>query len=86
MLRYFSVMQMEEYVNTVLRPLLQGDGGEMEFIGFSGDTLSVLLRGECSFCGKAEACLRWCEEKILKDTGRAVRIAAQKRRPWFRDK
>ena len=79
-------MNMENYVNTVLRPLLQGDGGEMEFIGFDGDTLRVLLRGECSFCAKAENCLRWCEEKIKKDTGKTVRISAEKRRPWFRDR
>lgn len=86
MLLLFPVMQMETYVNTVLRPLLQGDGGEMEFVSFDGETLRVTLRGECSFCPMAERCLRWCEEKIEKDAGKTVHIAAEKRRPWFRDR
>lgn len=76
---------MEEYVNAVLRPLLQGDGGEMEFVGFSSGVLNVTLRGECSFCAQAERCLAWCEEKIQKDLGQTVRIQAAKKRPWFRD-
>ena len=77
---------MEAYVNTVLRPLLQGDGGEMEFVSFDGETLFVTLRGECSFCARAELCLTWCEQKIKDDTGVPVRISAQKKRPYFRDK
>ncbi len=77
---------MEAYVNNVLRPLLRGDGGEIEFISFNGSTLSVRLRGECSFCAKAEPCMDWCEEKILRDLGKTVKIAAEKKRPYFRDK
>ena len=77
---------METYVNTVLRPLLRGDGGEIEFISFDGDTLSVRLRGECSFCAKSGLCMDWCEEKILRDLGKTVKISAEKKRPYFRDK
>jgi len=77
---------MEEYINSVIRPLLQGDGGEIEFISFSGDILRVRLRGECSFCAQTERCLLWCEEKIFKDTGNKVKISAEKKRPYFRDR
>ena len=77
---------METYVNTVLRPLLRGDGGEIEFISFDGATLSVRLRGECSFCAKSGLCMDWCEEKIGRDLGKTVTIAAEKQRPYFRDK
>ena len=80
------VMHMEEYLNTVLRPLLRGDGGEIEYNGFENGVLRVTLRGECSFCPKTQSCLSWCEEKILKDTGKAVKIEAQCRRPYFRDR
>ena len=76
---------METYVNTVLRPLLRGDGGEIEFISFEGETLRVRLRGECSFCAKAALCMDWCEQKILKDLGKSVKIAAEKKKPYFRD-
>ena len=77
---------METYVNTVLRPLLRGDGGELEFISFDGATLSVRLRGECSFCAKSGLCMDWCEAKILRDLGKTVKISAEKKRPYFRDK
>ncbi len=78
-------MNMEEYVNAVLRPLLRGDGGEIEYLGREGNTVFVRLRGECSFCAKAELCLRWCEVKAEKDRGERVRFSAEKRRPYFRD-
>ena len=78
--------RMETYVNTVLRPLLEGDGGGIEFVGFAGDVLDVRLRGECSFCAKAPLCLRWCEEKIKKDLGRDVTVRSVSVRPWFRDR
>ena len=77
---------MEEYVNTVLRPLLRGDGGEVEFLSFDGHTLRVRLRGECSFCAKAELCLDWCRQKIAADKGADVMIEAEKQRPYFRDR
>ena len=77
---------MERYVNDVLRPLLQGDGGEMEYLGFDGGTVSVVLRGECAKCHVADRCLRWCEEKTLADTGRAVSFQAKRQKPFFWDK
>ena len=76
---------METYVNTVLRPLLQGDGGEIEFIAFDGVTLRVRLSGECSFCAKSALCIEWCAEKIKKDLGKTVKIVAEKKKPYFRD-
>ncbi|MBQ3888224.1 MAG: NifU family protein, partial [Clostridia bacterium] len=56
---------MEDYINTVLRPLLQGDGGELEVDRIEGDTVYVTLRGECSKCDVADRCLEWCEQKVL---------------------
>ena len=77
---------MENYVNSVLRPLLQGDGGEMEFRSFDGETVSVVLRGECSRCPVADRCLRWLEEKTLADRGVRVRFSAVMQKPYFFDK
>ena len=77
---------MQAYINDVLRPLIQGDGGEMEFVSFDGETADVLLRGECSKCHIADRCLRWCEEKTLADTGRQVTFRAQRQKPFFWDR
>lgn len=76
---------MERYVNEVLRPLLRGDGGEIEFVSFDGETVSVVLRGECSKCNVADRCLDWCAEKTLRDTGRRVVFSATRRKPYFWD-
>ena len=40
----------------------------------------------CSFCAKSGLCMDWCEEKILRDLGKTVKISAGKKRPYFRDK
>ena len=77
---------MEHYVNTVLRPLLRGDGGELVFQSFDGETVSVVLRGECARCPIAERCLRWLEEKTLADRGERVRFAATMKKPYFFDR
>lgn len=77
---------MEEYLNTVLRPLLQGDGGEIEYVNFDGETLCVRLRGECSKCGIADRCIKWCGEKILRDTGKKVAVVYERKKPFFWDK
>ena len=77
---------MEEYINTVLRPLLQGDGGELEIDRVEGDTVFVTLRGECSKCDVADRCLKWCEQKILTDRGERVTFVATRKKPYFWEK
>ncbi len=77
---------MKDYINNVLSPLLQGDGGYIEFLEENGNSISVLARGECSKCHKLELCLKWCEERILKDMNRKVRLEAIRKKPFFWDK
>ena len=77
---------MKDYINNVLSPLLQGDGGYIEYIEEDEDTVLVVARGECSKCHKLSLCLSWCEERIKKDTGLTVRLEAVRRKPYFWDK
>lgn len=77
---------MKNYINNTLSPLLQGDGGYIEFIEENGDEIKILARGECSKCGKLELCLRWCEERILIDKARKVTLLATRKKPFFWDK
>ncbi len=76
---------MQAYFEKTLLPLLRGDGGEAEFIGFDGQTLSLRFRGECSKCSVLPRCAAWCEAKILRDTGKTVRIAFTRQKPYFWD-
>ena len=81
----FDARQMRDYVENTLRPLLRGDGGELVFDDFDGDTVSVTLRGECSKCHIADRCLQWCGEKLFSDTGVKAVFAARRQKPFFWD-
>lgn len=77
---------MKNYINNVLSPLLQGDGGYIEYVGEADGTVTVLARGECSKCHKLELCLKWCEEKIGNDLQKKVTLTAIRKKPFFWDK
>ncbi len=77
---------MKNYINTVIKPKLQGDGGEIDFISYENGELTVLLQGECSKCLIVERCLRWIESEIMRDMGESVNVIAQKKKPFFWDK
>ena len=59
--------KIKNYVETVLQPKLQGDGGWVEFVGLDGDELTLIFRGECSKCLILNRCTAWIEEQIKKD-------------------
>lgn len=79
-------MQLETYINEVIRPKIQGDGGELVYLSREGDTVTVLMRGECSICPITGRCLTWVEERIRIDLGENVRLRAIKKRPYFADR
>ena len=77
---------MKDYINNVLSPLLQGDGGYIEYLHEDKNEITVLARGECSKCAKLEKCLIWCEDRILKEKNKKVRLTAIRKKPFFWDK
>ncbi len=77
---------MKDYINTVIKPKLQGDGGEIDFISYENGELTVLLQGECSKCLIVDRCLRWIESEVMRDMGESVKVIAQKKKPFFWDK
>lgn len=77
---------MKNYINTVIKHKLQGDGGEIDFISFEEGILTVLLQGECSKCLIVDRCIAWIESEILRDMGEQVKIVAHKKKPFFWDK
>lgn len=77
---------MRDYINTVIKPKLQGDGGEIDFVSYENGILTVLLQGECSKCLIVDRCLSWIESEIMRDMGESVKLVAQKKKPFFWDK
>lgn len=62
---------MEERVRAALddvRPSLQADGGDVEFVGVSdAGTVTVKLTGACGSCPMAQMTLKMGIEKYLKE-------------------
>ena len=76
---------IQNYVETVLQPKLQGDGGWIKFVSLSGNELTVIFRGECSKCLILERCVAWIEEQIKKDLNKSVKVIAIRKKPYFQD-
>ncbi|MGYP000581528872 len=76
---------IQNYVEAVLQPKLQGDGGWIEFVSLSGNELIVIFRGECSKCLILERCVAWIEEQIKKDLNKSVKVIAIRKKPYFQD-
>ena len=60
---------MEEEVKNALdeiRPALQADGGDVEYIGIEGDVVKVKLTGACGGCPMATLTLKNGIENVVK--------------------
>ena len=63
---------MEQKINDALqqiRPFLQRDGGDIEFVELTEDNVvKVRLQGHCAGCPGAQMTIKGVVEKILKDS------------------
>ena len=52
-----------------VRPMLQADGGDVDFVDFKEETgvVTVILKGACSTCPMATVTLKQGIEKYLKE-------------------
>ena len=79
-------MDIETYIKKIIRPKIQGDGGEVEFESLSDDgTLTLIFRGECSKCLILNRCVDWIAEEVLENTGKLVKVKAVRKKPYFWD-
>lgn len=77
--------KVQNYVETVLQPKLQGDGGWVEFVSLEGEKLTLIFRGECSKCLILNRCTAWIEEQIKADLNKKVTVTAIRKKPYFQD-
>jgi Fe-S cluster biogenesis protein NfuA len=78
-------MKVQQYIETVLQPKIQGDGGWIEFVSLQGNELTVIFRGECSKCLILHRCVAWIEEQIKLDCHKTVKVNAIRKKPYFQD-
>lgn len=77
--------KIKNYVENVLQPKLQGDGGWVEFVSFEKDELTLIFRGECSKCLILHRCVEWIEQQIKTDLNKTVKVVAVRKKPYFQD-
>ena len=46
---------VQAYIDRVLAPKIQGDGGWVEFVSLEGDRLTLRFRGECRRCESSQS-------------------------------
>lgn len=78
-------MTVQSYIENVIQPKLQGDGGWVEFKAFEDDELILVFRGECSKCLILNRCTDWIEDEIKRDLKKDVKVNAIRKRPYFQE-
>ena len=76
---------VKNYVEKILAPKLQGDGGWVEFVSFENSELTLVFRGECSKCLILHRCTEWIEGEIKRDMKKTVKVIAIRKKPYFQD-
>ncbi len=77
---------VRSYIENILAPRIQGDGGWVEFVSMEGREVTLIFRGECSKCVILDRCTDWMAQKIKNDLGEEVHITAVRKKPFFWDK
>lgn len=77
--------KVKNYVENILQPKIQGDGGWIEFVSLEDDVLTVIFRGECSKCLILHRCVQWIESEIKRDLNKTVKVNAIRKKPYFQD-
>ena len=76
---------MKEFIETVLAPKLQGDGGWVEYVSYEDGRLTLIFRGECSKCLILNRCVEWIAQQIKETLGETVTIIPVRKKPFFWD-
>lgn len=77
--------KVKEYIESVIQPKIQGDGGWIEFESLENDELTVVFRGECSKCLILHRCVDWLEQEIKRDLKLDIKVIAIRKKPYFQD-
>ena len=79
-------MELKDWFEQEILPCVRADGGWLELregreqeerqIPNEAETVRLTVRGECVHCAALERCLRWAEDRAMKELGRTVRFTA----------
>lgn len=61
------VIKIQEVIDKEIKPMLENDGGSIEFVDLNGTTVKVRLKGRCAACPSAAVTLRYTVEGKLRE-------------------
>ncbi len=76
---------MREFIEQVISPRLQGDGGWVEYVSREGNRVTLIFRGECSKCLILNRCTDWIEQQAKEKLGEEITVVPIRRKPFFWD-
>lgn len=81
-------MSMEKeikiFIEDYIRPRVQSDGGEIRFISYCDNLVTIKLQGECSRCPVTNSCFsEWLEKEFRKSFGENISIKKIIEKPYF---
>lgn len=66
---------IQSVMDTVIRPGLKADGGDVELIDIDGNDVKVRLKGKCAGCGAALQTLKhWVEAKLREKVSGGINV------------
>ncbi len=78
-------MTVQSYIENIIAPKIQGDGGWVEFDSLSANELTLVFRGECAKCKILNRCTDWLEWQLKDDLNRSLKIKAVCIKPYFQE-
>lgn len=78
---------LKQFIETEIRYRVQADGGELRFVDFQDDTVTLRLQGECSICPTAGGCMKsWLVKELSAFMQRPIKVDYIRTRPYFWDR
>lgn len=78
---------LKRFIEEKINPRVQGDGGEVTFVSFENNGVSIRVQGECSRCPLIEKCFKdWMVQEIKKAFGQVIDVKLIVKKPYFWDK
>ncbi|MDO5435478.1 MAG: NifU family protein [Clostridia bacterium] len=71
-------MELKEYLDRKIIPLVRADGGWLELKEDNGESIVLTAKGECSVCRATDRCAAWVRNRVMTDLGRDVKITVER--------
>lgn len=78
--------EIKSYIDEYICPRVQSDGGEISFVSFVDNVVTVKLQGECSRCTISKSCFSdWLENELKKKFDENIKLKQVIQKPYFWD-